>query len=79
MGRSGHHRVLEDQHGSNRQYVQDDLSLPGIVLVSAVVQRLAYAGEGDRRLPFRIEHGDARKIDQRAMTGAGGFEVAPDG
>lgn len=77
--RPGHHRVLEDLNGTDLQHVQDDRRILRIVFVSAVMQRLACAGQSDRGHKLQVKSGDAQMIHQRPMIVASRFKADPDG
>ena len=76
--RPGDHRVLEDLHRADLQHVQDDLRILRIILVPAVVQRLACAGEGDRGHQLQFEPGGPEMKRQHAVIVAGRLEPDPD-
>ena len=68
--RAGTHRILEDLHRTDLSHMQDDLGVLRIVLVPAVVQRLACPSQGNGGHQLEIKPSDTRMIPQHAVIGA---------
>ena len=71
-------RVVVGLGRPDPQHVQDDLGVLGVVLVPAVVQRLAGAGEGDGGDQPDVEAGLHQAPSQRAVVVPGRLEADGD-
>lgn len=61
-------RVMVGLRGADPQRVQNDLGILGIVLVPAVVQGFARAGQGHRRNQANLEAGFTQTPGNRPVT-----------
>ena len=61
------------------QHVEDDLRVLGVVLVPAIVQRLACSGERDRRDEAQLKPRRQQPVRQRAMVITRRLEPDDDG
>jgi hypothetical protein len=71
-------RVVIGLGGADPQHVQDDLGVLGIVLVPAVVQGLARAGQGNRGDQPDVEAGLDQAPGERAVVVSGRLQADGD-
>ena len=79
VGDVGNQRIVIELDRADLEHMQDDLRILGIVLVPAVMQRLAGAGQRDRRDQLQIEASLSEVMRQGAMVVAGCLEPDPHG